>query len=366
MPYYTDLNKLNPGVSSHIAERLLSLKKGLIDSGVPKKSFHKLLLATWNIREFDSPSFGRRTDESIYYIAEIISHFDLVAIQEVRDDLDGLRRLMDVLGKNWKVIFTDVTEGRAGNKERMAYIFDARKIEFGGLASELVLSPEKKSELSGHQWARTPFAVGFHAGWYRFMLVSAHLIYGKSGANSPERVKEMKVLSDFLAERSEKQTTWSDTIVLLGDFNIFNTETKTFEALAENFMIPDEIMTLPSNIKGNRHFDQIAFRTPYLNELVGSKSGVKAGVFNFFDYVFKEDDEPLYENMMGEKYEGKSEKAKSTYYKTYFRTHQMSDHLPMWIELPVDRSHNFLEDIQSGKSERGGGKNPNEQIRNAF
>jgi hypothetical protein len=48
----------------------------------------------------------------MYYIAEIISHFDLVAVQDVRDDLDGLRRLMKLLGKHWKVIFIDVSRSR--------------------------------------------------------------------------------------------------------------------------------------------------------------------------------------------------------------------------------------------------------------
>ena len=54
----------------------------------------KLLLATWNIRDFDKPAYGERSDEAIAYIAEVISYFDLVALQEIYRDLTALKRVM--------------------------------------------------------------------------------------------------------------------------------------------------------------------------------------------------------------------------------------------------------------------------------
>jgi hypothetical protein len=191
-------------------------------------------------------------------------------------------------------------QGAEGNKERMAYFFDTRKVEFGGLAGALVLPMDRKSKLPQRQWSRTPYAVGFKVGWCRFMLVSVHLVYGKSGVNSPERLEEVRLLSEFLANKVDDPSTWLNNIILLGDFNIFHSNTKTFEALAEHFIIPDEIMDLPSNAKQDKHFDQIAFRTLYLNELIGRNSDMKAGVFNFFDYVFKDDDEQFYQEEMGD------------------------------------------------------------------
>jgi len=44
------------------------------------------------------------------YIAEIVSFFDLLAIQEVRRDLAALNKLQQLLGPNWGYIATDVTE----------------------------------------------------------------------------------------------------------------------------------------------------------------------------------------------------------------------------------------------------------------
>ena len=57
-----------------------------------------LLLATWNVREFDSPAYGTRTRDAYYFIAEVVSHFDLVAVQEVRRDLTALYALVELLG----------------------------------------------------------------------------------------------------------------------------------------------------------------------------------------------------------------------------------------------------------------------------
>jgi len=101
--------------------------------GHPGATFEQtLLLATWNIREFDAPAYGERLEEAYYYIAEIIARFDLVAIQEVRRDLKALDRVCDLLGPNWAHIVTDVTEGQRGNDERMAFLYDTRKVQFAG------------------------------------------------------------------------------------------------------------------------------------------------------------------------------------------------------------------------------------------
>ncbi len=54
---------------------------------------------------------GPRLTESFHYIAEIISRFDVVAIQEVNDDLGPLEYVLDLLGPWWDYITTDTTAG---------------------------------------------------------------------------------------------------------------------------------------------------------------------------------------------------------------------------------------------------------------
>jgi hypothetical protein len=69
-------------------------------------------------------------------------------------------------------------------------------------------------------------------------------------------------------------------------------------------------------------------------------------VFNFYETVFRPEDEPIYAPYMGEAYHttssGKPREDPSRYYMTYWRTHQMSDHLPMWVELKIDYSDEYL------------------------
>src|SRR5215212_4577454 len=103
MVFYTEIDSSTQG-GKRTADRLSTLKDAL-EEQIPKRNVAgKLLLATWNIREFDSEKYGKRTDESLYYIAEIIDHFDLVAVQEVRDDLTALRRLRHLLGWWWQYL----------------------------------------------------------------------------------------------------------------------------------------------------------------------------------------------------------------------------------------------------------------------
>lgn len=76
----------------------------------------------------------------------------------------------------------------------------------------------------------------------------------------------------------------------------------------------------------------------------------EAGVFNYYEYVYREEDEPLYVEDMGEAYlrkndgTARTEQGRTSYYRTYWRTHQISDHLPMWIKLKTDIGEEYLKE----------------------
>ena len=99
------------------ARNLLDLRTTLEDpqslNFVPPKSETQLLLATWNIQHFGSTE---RYDDSLWYIAEVLSRFDLIAIQEVKQSLRDLEIVTELLGPWWKFIVSDVTAGDPGNK----------------------------------------------------------------------------------------------------------------------------------------------------------------------------------------------------------------------------------------------------------
>jgi endonuclease/exonuclease/phosphatase family metal-dependent hydrolase len=357
MPFYDTIRART--VEGHrTLERLLELRRRLADE-VPTRTLNDtLLLATWNIRDFDKPAYGRRLQESIHYIAEIISHFDLVAVQEVYKDLSALERVMDVLGSHWDYLVTDETMGGHGNDERMAFVYDSRKVSFQGLAGEMVLPPMRVDgeEVPVSQIWRTPYIAGFRAGWTRFMLTTVHITWGGSSATPAERVQEIEHVANFLKGRAEDPAAWSPNLILLGDFNIFQTEDATFQKITEaGFEVPEQIQELPSNALRTRHYDQIAFRARpgYLD-----RTG-RAGVFDYYRTVFRwpaegepdtpeTNDEALYREAMepgfSTKVDGtpRSDESKRNYFKTYWRTHQMSDHLPMWVELRINYTDDYL------------------------
>lgn len=139
-----------------------------LNAAVPAKSATNLLIATWNVRAFgdltkkwaagprDSP---RRDWHAVACIAEVVSRFDVIALQEVRRNTAALRFLLELLGPGWRVIASDVTEGSAGNGERLAFLYDTDRLQPSGLVGEIVLPP-----LGAHpqrQFARTPYVAGF-------------------------------------------------------------------------------------------------------------------------------------------------------------------------------------------------------------
>jgi endonuclease/exonuclease/phosphatase family metal-dependent hydrolase len=329
---------------------LLRLKEAL-EREIPERDIAgSLLLATWNIREFDSPSYGARKDEPLYYIAEIVDRFDLVAIQEVRDNLAALERLMRLLGSWWRYLVTDVTEGTPGNRERMAFLYDSRKVRFGGLAGEVVIPPTQvrgETLEPARQLVRSPYLVGFGIDWFKFTICTTHILYGQDDSEDPQRLEEIRLLAGFLADRTKEPYAWAKNMILLGDFNIYDTTDATLKAITNaGFAIPESLKGHPSNAQKTKHYDQIAFISPDLEDRLEL---AEDGVFDYYEHVYRPEDQELYAEEMGEGYllkdDGteRTEQGRTAYYRTYWRTFQMSDHLPMWIRLMTDFGDEYLK-----------------------
>jgi len=354
MPYYGDLTAMRATDRTRTREGLKRLRKQ-IRAELPEKNLEQtVIIATWNIREFDSPMYGERGAESLLYLAEIISSFDLVAVQEVRQDLRALRHLMRLLGFRWRYVLTDVTEGAAGNGERMAFLYDTRKIRFGGLAGELVLPPLADGSLVA-QVARTPFMAGFEAGWTSFELATVHIRYGTARPDDPQRIVEIAQVAEFLRRRAVDRFAWSKNLVLLGDFNIFARTDATMLALeAAGWMVPEELQSIPgSNVAKDRKYDQIAIRPQRFRF---DRTG-RAGVLDPYESVYRTEDEPTYAKIIGPAYGTKKDgtprtAAQSRTYYRAWRTFQLSDHLPMWLEVRIDYADAFLAESRADPGER--------------
>jgi exonuclease III len=235
-----------------------------------------VLIATWNIRAFGKvlPKWAsadgespRRNLRDILCLAEIVSRFDVIAVQEIKRELDGLRRLLQALGPNWGWILTDFTRGTAGNQERMGFVFDLRRVQPSGLAAELVVPIETETSLTEaaiqQQFARTPYAVSFESQGSTFTLVTLHVVWG---SNATQRLPEIREIARWLAEWSKGGEEFGDNLMALGDFNIDRADDPLYQAFVATGLTPaPEHIGLPRTLFDSptaKHFyDQIAWFT---------------------------------------------------------------------------------------------------------
>lgn len=112
-------NGEGPGpMPTEVLEELVRVRAAL-DETVPAKWVDRnLLIATWNLRAFGDLTLSwqagpretpKRDLRALNVIAEIVSRFDVIAIQEVKGNIRALRHLLKALGRSWGFILTDVT-----------------------------------------------------------------------------------------------------------------------------------------------------------------------------------------------------------------------------------------------------------------
>ena len=238
--------------------------------GLPARRSDSVIIGSFNIRKLGD--INKRTNESWQLFKNSLQRFDLIAIQEVMDNSEGLYHLKELLGEHYKIAISDSTgaaPGRRGNGELLAFLYNSKRIEKTEVASDLSfdrtyihnrLFDHRKAitkSLNKHnedikEWEakviankalgkrrptkptqsipvflsfiRQPHCVSFRikgaAGTepYAFIAVNAHLLYGK---NKFERELEFKALIEWLTLRSKKiRTSRHPNLILRGDCNL--------------------------------------------------------------------------------------------------------------------------------------------------
>ena len=282
-----------------VREDLAILRAALDETIPPRIVDRNLLIATWNLRAFasvtkkwqagedDSP---KRDYQSVLAIAEIISRFDVAALQEVKGNLRALRYLLKVLGPQWGLLLTDVSRGHKGNAERMAFVFDLRRVTPSGLAAELVV-PEEWRERIGpdalrEQFARTPYAVSFRAKGRTFILVTLHVRYGSTQA---ERLPEIRAIAEWMGDWARQINAWHHNLIVLGDFNIDRRGDALYDAFVSTGLtvppglhnVPRTLFSDPKHPDLSQFYDQIAWFTGKGNTPALSLPYLTAGHFDF-------------------------------------------------------------------------------------
>jgi len=332
----------------------------------PKDAEDNLLLATWNIRDLGKAGggygYGNRLPESYFYIAEILSRFDFIAVQEV-NELWAWEEVMDALGPHWGFIASDVTEGVSGNGERLVYLYDERKVSFRDVAGEIVLQPAtliSRNAKGGKQFARTPYIASFQAGWRKFDICSVHIYYGsESGTKLKRRIEEIDGVARLLAKRAKAENKAGKTMVLAGDFNVVGLKHKTMEALlGSGFVVPEKIKEPPGGQRNN-YYDQIAFKTAPDAIIFPKGKEEEAGSLRIYENAFTLEQidsygkyfKSLWEELNEKERKKAKEKGKALKLTTFeqfyedWRTWQLSDHQPLWVRLKANDSDEYLKSL---------------------
>jgi len=365
MPYYNDLRpdsdfkkrdyelifpKMLKSEKKRTISRLLELKHNLDKSIAPRRADENLIIASWNIKEFGYTT--QRIPESYFYIAETLSYFDLIAVQEIKSSLDDLYIVLRLLGDDWSYLVNDITEGSSGNSERSAYIFNKKRVQLAGLAGEIVLWDELTQNSTVKQLKRTPYITGFTAGWKTFALVNLHLHPGKNPTDIDLRRQEVSLLLQALAEKKKQTGLWTENLVFVGDFNFYSGPTKddpTIQMIKNaGYSEVSGLKGIETNVSHTDAYDRFFLSKNEYFSLGQNLDGLENGdVFNVFESVFKTGEEATYAKYMKEDYTGSKDMTNLDNQKKYFkhpwRKNQISDHLPIWFELITDSSPVFLE-----------------------
>jgi endonuclease/exonuclease/phosphatase family metal-dependent hydrolase len=301
---------------------LLILRERIEESGIPSSKLDESVnIATWNIREFGKKP---RTVAAIHYIAEIMGQFDLIGVVELRDNLEDLRRVLDILGPYWRVVYSDMIPDRAGNRERVAYVYDKRAVTFNGLAAEATPPRTKKGEEYQEtiSWWRAPYIASFRSGNFDFVAITAHIRWGKS---EESRRPELQLLADWVAAKAKDPHVEDRDILVMGDFNIPSRDSDLFKDItSKGLKIPDGLVgeKFGTNLAKDKRYDQI-LHMPRFPENFADHGGI-------LDF-----------------YAGNSKALFPELTKQAF-TYQMSDHLPLWIQVNTDIDGMRLEQIVYG------------------
>lgn len=343
------------------AERLLALKQKLRAEVTERAGRNSLLIATWNLRDFDSNRLGHgpRLREAFYYIAEIVSTFDLVVLQEVARNLDGLEALLSILGPEWDFIATETVENATSAEERMAFLYRQSRLMFRKVAGDLQLPAGQRIAPRGGtgdaadagelSFNRAPFLTAFQAAdGFAFNVCTLHLRYDGLKAQQIERhAAQFEMIARFLRERQDRDR---EAYIIIGDFGVGAPTDIVARVLDRNGLsVPEALTRRRGGLDANHYYDQIAFRAVEDRlELNGS------GVFRPFEAVFRDhdDDFSAYADLMPpDKANDLWNGGPRGYYASQWRSWQMSDHMPLWVALKVDFSDHYLETIRKSPAQ---------------
>ncbi len=242
--------------------------------GLPKRRRNSFVLASFNIRKLGKVK--NKSAGSWEFLRQFCDLCDLVAIQEVQDDLSGMAHLRDLVNAatddaGYGLVASDATGWGVSTKsivERLAFLYRRDRVERTEVCADLTFDRTKvlnrifegraafigdleqridalarwetKNEDRSRKtkkppfvlsnfltFIRTPLCCSFRihgkAGSepYEFLAVTAHLLYGDRTKQKQEREMEFYALLEWLVSRAKAvKNLYHKNLILLGDLNL--------------------------------------------------------------------------------------------------------------------------------------------------
>ncbi len=330
--------KPDPPLAYDVAAQVVHLRAWKQHRKIPDRAPGRLLLGTWNLANFGEQ---QRREQDLRLMAEILSWFDLVAVQEVKDNVAHLRAVQGFMGGDFDVLYS----GLGGNQERMAFLFDRTRVAHRHEVGVVDVAPSdyKSVKVKGVAgtfagFDRDPYLATFEAGDFLFTLANVHLYFGKPSAKGAaesmtRRVLETAAVARWAELRNKSPFALTKDIIALGDFNLPRSVPgdKVFDALTERGLaVPDHSSRIGSSIAADADYDQIAlFPGETGNEAVGPPA-----VFDYDGGVFPEEWLRLAKGKDFTTLTKKEQQAVKTQFNACLR-YYLSDHRPMWIQFKI-------------------------------
>jgi endonuclease/exonuclease/phosphatase family metal-dependent hydrolase len=227
-------------------------------------------ISSFNIRILSDKS---RTDHELKLIAQILQHYDLIALQELRDE-QVLRRTVHILRDMGYPYNYEISSpvGR-GVKEHYAFLYRRDKI-----------SVKQKGQLYDDphdEFAREPYYASFQSHNFDFTLVTIHLLYGENEQQRRRELTHLAKIYDIIQQDNPQE----QDVIVLGDFN-FPPQDVGWEPMklkpAMTYLIKPPITT---TVTDTSLYDNFWFQQNYVQEYNG-----RSGVIKFDENMFHNDD----------------------------------------------------------------------------
>lgn len=250
--------------------------------GLPERRDGSVVLASFNIRNLADPA--KRSPGALDFLARTCARFDLVAVQEVLENMDGIERLRAEVsahaGVEYDIIASDCTGGMGATGsavERLAFLYRTDRVKRTAIAADISFDRtwifetmyaarfvfrdavkaysadvkayderyairEAAAKAAGKRrpsyspppfvspqfvdFIRTPHMASFEikgkngAEPYRFSAINAHLLYGDASKQAEERRREFEALIEWLLQRAAQRASYNQDFILFGDLNL--------------------------------------------------------------------------------------------------------------------------------------------------